>query len=307
MSGRRPNVARLIFCMLTIAAVPAARAQDAEPRSYSNAPVGLNFLIAGYAYTRGGLSLDPALPIDNDHLRTNSGVLAYAHAFGIGGMSAKFDAIVPYVGLSGSALYQGQPVTREVDGLADPRVRVSINLYGAPALSAEDFASYQQDLIVGASIQISAPWGQYDSSRLVNIGTNRWSFRPEIGVSKGLGAWTIEVAGGATFFTDNRDFYGGSIRTQRPVYSAQTHAIYTLPRGMWASLDATYFAGGRTTINDRLDNNLQRNWRLGGTFALPLDRRNSLKAAASTGVSARTGNNFDLLAIAWQYRWGAGI
>jgi len=299
---------RFTCALLAIVGIPlATQAQDAEPRSYSNAPVGLNFLVAGYAYTRGGIAFDPALPIDNVHLQTNSGVLAYVHAFGIAGMSAKFDAIVPYMWLSGSADYQGQPLTRDVNGPVDPRFRLSVNLFGAPALSAEQFASYRQDLIIGLSLQVSAPLGEYDSSRVVNIGTNRWSFKPEIGLSKALGPWTLEAAGAATLFTDNRDFFGGSVRAQRPLYAMQAHAIHTFRNGMWASLDATYFAGGRTTIEGQLDNNLQQNWRVGATFALPLDRRNSLKASASTGVSSRTRNDFDLFALAWQYRWGAGL
>src|SRR4051794_37571248 len=154
---------RFTCALLAPIGIPlTAQAQDAEPRSYSNAPVGMNFLVAGYAYTRGGIAFDPALPIDNVDLRTNSLVLAYVHAFGIGDMSAKFDAIIPYTWLSGSADYQGQPLTRDVNGAVDPRFRLSVNLYGAPALSSADFASYRQDLIVGLSLQVSAPWGQYD-------------------------------------------------------------------------------------------------------------------------------------------------
>ena len=282
-------------------------AQDIEPRSYSNAPVGVNFLIAGYAYTQGGLSFDPALPITDVHLRTSSAVFAYARSLDAWGKSAKFDAIVPYTWLSGSANYISAPLTREVSGPTDSRFRVSVNLYGAPALSAREFRDYEQDVIVGASLQVSVPWGQYDSTRLVNLGNNRWSFKPEIGVSKAIGPWTLELAAAGTFFTDNRDFYGGKVRSQEPVYSMQGHAIYSLRNGMWASVDATYFTGGRTTVDGELDNNLQQNWRIGATVAMPVDSRNSLKLYASSGVSARTGNNFDLLGLAWQYRWGGGL
>ena len=194
--------------------VGTACAQDIEPRSYSNAPVGVNFLIAGYAYTQGGVSFDPSLPITNDHLTTSSAVLAYARALDLWGKSAKIDAIVPYTWLSGSAEYVGQPLSRDVNGFADPRFRVSVNFYGAPALTPSEFKNYQQDLIVGASLQVSAPLGQYDSSRLVNLGTNRWAFKPELGVSKTLGSWTLELSGAATFYTDNRNFYSGNLRSQ---------------------------------------------------------------------------------------------
>ncbi len=299
-------VAALAACLL-LAVACGARAQDIEPRAYSNAPVGVNFLIAGYAYTQGALSSDPASPLTDANLRTSSAVLAYARVLDLWGMSGKFDAIVPYTWLSGSAQFAGEPVQREVDGFGDPRFRFSVNLYGAPALTFKEFAAYQQDLIVGASLQISVPWGQYDPSRLVNIGTNRWSFKPELGVSKTVGPWTLEVAAAATLYTDNEDFFGGSTRAQDPLYSLQGHAIYSFRGGIWGSLDATYFTGGRTTLGGTQSNDLQQNWRLGGTLAFPVDLHNSIKLYASSGVSARTGNNFDLLGIAWQHRWGGGL
>ena len=287
--------------------VAPARAQDAEPRSFSNAPVGMNFLIAGYAYTRGGIAFDPALPIEDTHLHTNSVILAYARVLDLFGLSAKFDAIVPYMWLNGGATFAGEPLTRNVEGPVDPRFRLALNFIGAPALSPAEFAQYRQDLIVGASVQVSVPWGQYDPARLVNIGTHRAFVKPALGVSKAVGAWTFEVASGVTLFGDNDTFYGGRRRSQKPLYAIEGHAIHTFPSGTWASLDATYFAGGRTTVDGVLDNNLQQNWRVGATFALPLDRRDSIKLTASSGVSARTGNSFDLVAVAWQHRWGAGL
>jgi outer membrane putative beta-barrel porin/alpha-amylase len=302
---RRPAGAAALVVALAAGAA-TVRAQEIEPRAYSNAPVGVNFLIAGYAQTRGGLSFD-TLPITNADLRTKSGVLVYARVLDLGGLSAKFDAIVPYTRLSGSASFRGEPVEREVDGLADPKFRLSVNLYGAPALSLPEFRSYEQDLIVGASLQVSAPWGQYDSSKLVNIGTNRWSFKPELGISKASGPWTLEFTAAATLFTDNTDFFGGNTRAQDPIYSVQGHAIYGFSSGIWASFDVTYFTGGRTILNDNINADWQENWRVGATLALPVDRLNSVKFYASSGTSARTGNNYDLLGIAWQHRWGGGL
>ena len=154
---------------------------------------------------------------------------------------------------------------------------------------------------------MSPPWGQYDGSQLVNIGTNRWSFKPEIGVSKAVGPWTLEVQAAATFFTDNDDFFGGNTRSQDPLYSLQGHVIYGFRSGNWVSVDATWFAGGRSTIDGALSNDLQQNWRVGATLAIPVDRLNSIKLSASSGVSARTGNDFDAIGVAWQHRWGGGL
>ena len=285
----------------------AVQAQSIEPRAYSNAPVGVNFLILGYAYTRGGLAFDSSLPISDPGLATSSAVLAYARTLDLSGMSGKFDAIVPYSWLSGRATYLGAPVNRDVSGLADPAFRLSVNFYGAPASSLAEFRSYEQDLIVGGSFQVLVPAGQYDRTKLVNIGTHRWYFKPEVGLSKAVGPWTLEAQAAVTFFTTNNDFFNRNRRAQDPLYSLQAHAIYTFPRGIWTSLDATYFAGGRTTLNGTLDANLQQNWRAGMTLALPVDFNNSIKFYASRGLSARTGNNYDLLGIAWQYRWGGGL
>ena len=287
--------------------VAVAHAQDIEPRAYSNAPVGVNFVVAGVAYSHGGLSLDPSLPVTDARLESSAAVLAYARVLDLWGVSGKFDAIVPYASLSGTAVYAGQPVERSIHGAANPLLRISANLVGAPALTLQEFAAYRQDLIVGVSLQVGVPLSQYDPTRLLNIGTNRWSAKPEVGVSKAIGSWTIEGQAAVTFYGDNTDFFGGSTRTQDPLYALQGHAIHSFRSGIWASLDLTYFAGGRSTIDGVAKNDLQQNWRVGATLAIPVDRRNSIKLAASSGVSARTGNNFDLLAVAWQYRWGAGL
>ena len=213
------------------AAASAAQAQDIEPRQYSNTPVGVNFLLAGYSYTQGGLAFD-SLPISNPKLDTNSGILGFARALDLWGLSGKIDASVPYTWLSGSADYLGEPVQRNVNGFGDPLFRLTVNLYGAPALQMKDFAAYHQDLIIGAGLQISVPWGQYDDTRLVNIGTNRWAFKPSLGVSKATGRWIWEATAAATFFTDNTDFFDGNRRSQDPLYSLQGHLIRSFRAGI---------------------------------------------------------------------------
>jgi len=304
--ARLQALAALAALAWLLAASPA-RAQDIEPRLYSNTPVGVNFLVSGYAYTQGGVSSDPALPLTNPDLDTNSAVLGFARSLDFWGRSGKIDFVAPYTWLSGTAELDGEPVSRNVSGFSDPRFRVSVNLYGAPSLTMKEFPFYHQDVIVGAALQVSAPWGQYDGSRLVNIGTNRWFFRPSIGVSKATGPWILEATAAVTFYTDNTDFFGGKTREQDPLYGAEAHVIRSFSRGIWGSLDATYFTGGSTTVDGIAKRDLQRNWRFGATLAIPVNKRNSAKLYGSSGVSARTGNDYDLLGVAWQYRWGGGI
>jgi hypothetical protein len=295
--------AALLIVPLFVQAAPHARAAELEPRAYANAPVGLNFLIAGYAKSEGGLSTDPASPIQDAHLNINTGVLAYARSLDVWGKSGKFDVIMPYSDLSGTALVSGQPAERQVSGLNDARFRFSVNFIGAPALSMQEFANYRQDLIVGASVQVSAPTGQYDPNRLVNIGSNRWFIKPDIGISKALGACTLELSTGVIFFTKNGDYYGGSTLEQDPVSTTQAHITYSFAGGMWVALDATYDFGGQTTVDGVQQDDAQESSRFGATLAMPLNRNYSIKLYASTGVSIRTGSDYDLAGLLLQYRW----
>ena len=294
------------FATIALLGATVAKGQDAEPRSYSNTPIGLNFLIAGALYSQGKLAFDPDLSVANANFHSKTGLLAYVRSFDFAGQSAKLDVVVPATSFAAWGLVDGQLRERDMAGLGDPRFRVSVNLIGAPALSVKDFANYRQDLIVGVSLQVSAPLGQYDDSKLLNLGNNRWSFKPELGISKAIGPWTFELAPSVTFFTDNTEFFGGNNFAQAPFYAVQGHILYTFQSGAWFALDGVYFSGGRTSLNGVRSDNEQRNTRAGFTVALPIDRQNSLKLSASTGITTRTGSELTAVGVAWQYRWGDG-
>jgi hypothetical protein len=284
-----------------------AYAGEIEPRSYVNTPVGINFLLAGYSYSEGGLSTVSSSPIKEADLTTHYGVLAYARSLDIWGKSGKIDVIMPYADLSGTAMVADQAVERNVAGLTDPRFRFSVNFYGSPALSLQEFTNYRQDVIIGASIQVSAPLGQYDEERLVNLGNNRWFVKPDIGISKAWGDLVAEFSAGVFFFSDNDDFFGGRKMEQEPVYTTQLHVTYNLGRGMWAALSGTYDYGGRTTVDGLENDDRQENSRVGATFAMPLNRNNSIKLFANTAIHTRIGSDYDMAGIVWQYRWGSGL
>ena len=295
-----------VLAILVMAASPVS-ATDIEPRSYSNIPVGLNFLIAGYGYTKGNVTFAPSVPITNGKLEIHSGVLAYVRSLDIWGKSGKLDIIIPYAGISGQAEVLGEPRDREIAGFADPLFRFYVNIYGAPALSMKEFASYKQDIIIGVSLAVTPPGGQYDPSKLVNVGTNRWSIKPELGISKAWGPLTTEAAAGVYVFTGNDQPFQGNTLEQDPIYNIQGHLIYSFGSGIWGALDANYYTGGRTATDHIVADNLQQNWRVGATLAFPLSRHNSIKLNGSTGVYSRTGSNYDIIGIAWQYRWGEGF
>jgi hypothetical protein len=278
-----------------------------EPRAYANSPIGLNFLIAGYGYLWGDVLVDPSLPVKDVDAKVHAAVVTYARVLDFWGQSGTLALGVPYAWLSANGEVEGQPRSVDRSGLGDITLRVAVNLYGAPALSLEEFRDYRQDTIVGVSLLVTAPAGEYDSERLINIGTNRWSFKPEAGISKALGRWTLEAAAGVTFFTDNDEFLGDKVREQDPLHSLQGHLIYTFNPRLWAALDATYYTGGRTSVNGARNDDRQENSRWGATLARTLDKNNSIKLYFSSGVTARTGTDFHGLGMAWQYRWGAGL
>jgi hypothetical protein len=282
-------------------------AGEIEPRAYANTPIGVNFLLAGYAYSNGGLSTESSSPIQDAELEISSEILAYARVFDVWGKSGKFDVILPYSQLSGSATVAGQTVDRNVSGFNDPRLRFSVNFYGAPALSLQEFANYQQDLIIGASIQVSAPFGQYDKNKMVNIGNNRWFVKPDIGISKAWGNFSLECSSGVVLFSSNDDFFGGKTLDQDSVYSTQVHATYSFGRGIWVALSGTYDYGGRKVIDGVRDKDAEENSRVGATLALPVNRHNSIKLFSSTPIKTSTGSDYDLFGIFWQYRWGSEL
>jgi Putative MetA-pathway of phenol degradation len=293
---------------LSVGSLRTASAQQLEPRSYSNAPIGLNFLVGAYGYAWGDVLVDPSVPITNVDAQVNGLALGYSRFLDFWGQSGTVALVLPYAMVSATGDVQGDPMTVDRSGFADVAMRLSVNVYGAPALSLQEFRDYHQDTIIGVSLLVTAPTGRYYPDKIINIGTNRWSFKPEIGVSKALGPWTLEGAFGVTFFTDNDEFYpGSSARKQDPLYAVQAHVIYTFNPTLWGALDGTYYAGGRTSVNGAPSDDLQQNSRFGATLAQSLNAHNSIKLYMSSGASARVGTNFTTVGIAWQYRWGAGL
>ncbi len=227
-----------------------AAAQDLEPRAYSPSPVGANFFIASYGYQSGNVLFDSAVPITDAEVKLNSSVMVYGRTFGVLGRSASAFAALPYVWgeASGQVLEEQRTITRS--GLADLRMRFAMNIVGGKALTPREFAVRKPSTTLGASLTVVAPTGQYDPAKLVNIGSNRWSFKPEVGLSHPIGRWYFELYGGVWLFTDNKNFFGGSLREQKPIATIQTHVSYTVRPRLWVSANATYFTGGRTVINE---------------------------------------------------------
>jgi len=165
------------------------------------------------------------------------------------------------------------------------------------------FASYQQRTLVGISVTVAPPLGEYDSTKLINLGTNRWSFKPEVGFSRTSGHWVAEAMAGAWLFTDNGDFYGGRTREQNPIAAMQGHLTYRFTRTVWLAGDINYFTGGRTTIGGNQNFDLQRNSRIGATFSTAVGRSQAIRASVSTGARTTIGAAFTSIALGYNYAW----
>ncbi|MCI0388189.1 MAG: transporter [Acidobacteria bacterium] len=293
----------LRIIVLVVTFTIGAAAQELEPRTYSPTPVGMNFLVVSYTYQTGDIFLDPSLPIKDTEVSLNATVIAYNRTFGLVGRSASMLVALPYVWgeASGEVFEQRRSITRS--GLADMRLRFAMNILGGPALKPKDFAARKPATTLAASLTVSAPTGQYDPAKLVNIGSNRWSFKPEVGLSHPIDRWYLELYGGVWLFTDNNNFFGGSRLEQKPVGTIQAHASYTFRPRLWLAADATYYTGGRTIVDDVISADLEKNSRFGMTFSLPVGRRYSVKISWARGVATRIGGDFNTVSVAWQYAW----
>jgi hypothetical protein len=295
----------LTACVLALVAPdPEAYAQEMEPRAYSSSPVGLNFVAIAAGNTRGAILFDPTVPITDASADLNLGAIGYARTFGLAGKQGLAAAGFSYARGDLEGLVDGDARRTGRSGLTDMRAKVSLNLVGPGVLTREEFAAAPKQTILGVSLTIQPPTGQYDETRLINIGTNRWAFKPEVGVSVPVGRWFLDAYAGVWLFTANEEFYPGeATRRQDPLYSVQGHASYTFRTRAWVAFDVTWYGGGEATVDDGPPSTRQNTTRVGGTGSIPITHRQSIKIAVSTGAAERTGSDFNTGLIAWQFAW----
>jgi hypothetical protein len=297
---------RWVLFFTIISNLAVVYAQDLDPRAYIRIPIKTTTLISGIAYSYGGVVSDPTLPVKNIKADVQSISLGVAHSFKLGGMTAQALVALPYswAQVSGEINEQARSITRS--GLADTRLRFSVLFKGAPPLRVEEFVKAPANkTLLGASINIVAPTGQFFSDKLINLGTNRWAFRPELALSQPVGKrWLLDVYGGLWLFTANKNFFpGSSLRTQDPMGTLQAHFSYNFKPNLWIALTTTYYVGGTSTINGEVNDDRQSNVRMGLTCVLPTGKFSSLKLATSGGAIVRVGQDFTTLSLGWQRTW----
>jgi hypothetical protein len=292
----------LLFIIIILTFTIKVSAQDLDPRAYARVPVDATVLIAGFNYTYGGVVLDPTLPIKDLEAKVSSPMLGIVRTFNLFGLTSQTYAVLPYswAEASGKVLGNDSSITRS--GFGDTRLRVSVLFLGAPAVTVEEFAKASPQTVLGASLTVTAPTGQFFNDKLINLGTNRWSFKPEIGLSYYISKhWLLDLYAGVWFFTTNNSFYpGNSVRSQDPLLTFQTHVSYNINPLMWAAIDFTYYTGGQSSVNNVYQDDRQNNSRIGATFNLPVSMQSSIKLAYSTGAVIRVGGDFSTISVAFQ-------
>jgi len=280
-----------------------ALAQDLTPRTYWPAPKGTQLVVFGYAHQTGDVVTDPSIPITGVDSRIDSAVLAYQQTIDLFGRTGNFQVELPYVDGTTTGMVSDEPGRRDVAGIGDVAATLTINLLGAPSMSAAEFRAMRQSPrpILGASVKVLAPTGDYEADKLINIGTNRWAMRFQLGYIRPLTPkWLLEASAGAWFFEDNDEFLGET-RKQDPIGALNLHLVRRFSPGFWASLDVNYYVGGHTTVGDERKADLQRNSRLGLSLAYPLKRRHAIKLGISEGLATESGGDFRTITLNYVY------
>jgi hypothetical protein len=282
-----------------------ALSQELDPRAYSASPTGSTFVFLGGNNTTGDVVFDASSVVSDVHANVNSATFSAGHVFDILGKQASLAVGLPYVWaqVAGNVGEERHSVTRS--GLGDPRLRLGIMLWGGDAMDPKTFVSTPRNPILGASLVIVAPLGQYMPDKLINIGTNRLAFKPEIGFSYPMARWQFDTYAGVWLFADNTDFFGGHRKSQDPIFSFQGHVSYTLRPGLWAAIDATHYSGGAAQLDGVPNSTSQNNLRVGVTLSAPVPgvRGLSAKLAYSDGAVTRVGSDFKSVGLAFQYAW----
>jgi hypothetical protein len=283
--------------------VVKSAAQEITPRLFWPTPKGTSVLVAGYSYSSGNVFFDNSIPIEDADSTFNTGVFAYAQTLGLWGRTSNILVELPYAKGTTEGLLLGQPAKADFSDFGDLGVTLNVNLKGGPTMNREEFLAFRENPkpIIGLSLKVIAPTGQYDQTKLINVGANRWAARLKLGTVTILKPkLLLEVSASTWLFGDDDDFLTGK-KEQEPIYSLEANLIKRIRPGLWASLDITYYRGGRQTIDGEPLRNEMNNVKIGGTLVVPFLHRHAIKLGYANGIVTRYGNDFDQFLLSYQY------
>jgi hypothetical protein len=301
---------RLVFAWCAVAffhGAPASWAQFTDAHNYDNTPVGVNQVEFSFAFVRANASIDPSLIIANAKLDLNQGSIDYTRYFSLFRRLAWVEAAVPVATLGGSIT--GTNIDRSTSGVGDSSGSFAMLLKGGPALSVSQFDNYTPTTIVGVSLTMTAPTGGYDPNRILNLGSDRWSFKPEIALSQPFGPegkWQLDLYANAYFYTDNTTYRGKEILRQEPLAGLEGHISRSLSDRVWLSFDTRYSFRGATLVDGVGQDNAQENVVLGSEVSVSLNSRNSVLIEVAKATVHQNGPSIAGFSVKYDYTWGRG-
>lgn len=307
----RPLVQLGLSILIAGCCLQSLCAQDLSPRAYVITPIHSNAVILSWSYFDGSIQLNGTVPVTGATGTYQVPIISYYHSFSFFGRSANVTGSLPYAVGNFQGTLMGAEKKLYRSGLVDSVYRLSVNLKGGPAMPAQQFVKWHQKILLGASLKVVAPTGQYDPTKLINWGANRWAFKPEFGYSERWGHWVLDGYAGVWFFTKNPEFFshnaffpGTQSQSQNPMGSLEGHLSYDLGHRLWCSLDGNYWFGGKTSLNG-VENPLtnEKSSRIGGTVSIPVSKHESVKFSYNDGTYIRYGGNYQSVSVAWQYSW----
>lgn len=299
----------MLSCSMAVAtcSLNPVWAQDLSPRAYVITALHSNAINLTYSFFSGSILFDGAAPITGATGTYHVPILSYYHSFGVLGRSANMNIALPYAVGNFQGNVAGQPHQIYRSGLLDSTYRVSVNLKGGPSMPAQEFRKWRQKTLLGVSLKVLAPTGQYDPTKLVNWGANRWAFKPELGVSKRWNNWFLDSYAGVWFYTTNPQYYSPPVpkpQSEQPIGSFEGHLSYDITQRFWLSLDGNYWFGGVTSLGGIANPvTRQTSSRIGATASIPLSPHQSVKVSYNNGAYIRFGGNYQSVAVGWQYSW----
>jgi hypothetical protein len=310
-AAARTLVRHLPLAAAALCAAHLAHTQELNPRAYVITPVGTNVINLGYSHFEGNPDVAGGAPITDANATVDLAAFGYYRSFGLLGRSANFALAVPYAVGEFAGIVAEAPKHVDRSGFVDSSLRFSVNLIGGPAMEPNEFANWQQDILLGVSLKILAPTGQYDPTKLINWGTNRWAFKPEVGYSQRWNHWVLDGYAAVWFYTTNPEFFsynqyfpGVRSKTQSPVTGLEAHLSYDVRPRLWISLDANFWAGGEASVNGVSNAaTYQQSSRVGITASIPLTAHHSIKISYSEGAYVRNRGNYRAFFASWQYGW----
>jgi hypothetical protein len=293
-----------LFFIFFMSSTSCLLAQEMEPRSYAVVPTGLHAMALSYTFSSGNVITAGSSPVQNLDVANNVFNLGYVQTFTLFDKLARVAVSLPFGFLNGTAKFQGIDTAGSRTGFYDGRIKFGVNLIGSPALPPKDFQKFEEHTVIGASIVISVPVGQYYPSKLINLGSNRWGFKPELGLSHRDGRLFYEIYSGIWMYTKNTNYFKSYVQQENNLFSFQAHVDYTFKHGKYLALNGGYADGGESSLNGMEQHDEEQNWRLGATFSSPVfNRHQSIKVMVNTGIATKAGQNYTAFTVVYQYSW----